>query len=107
LRELLLKQKADGIQVKVILEDEIDNRSYVQNWIVIDDKVVEHSSSACDLAGPYWAHRRTELTTNRFEIRKYTERFLRLESSAKELDIWLAELDLYKMAELPTSPYIQ
>ena len=106
-RELLVKQKADGIHVKVILEDEIDNRSYIQNWIVIDDKVVEHSSSAMDFAGPYWANRRTELTTSRFEIRKYTERFLRLESYARELDDWLSDLDLYVTAKLPSSPYVQ
>ena len=106
-RELMLRQKADGIQVKVILEDEIDNRSYIQNWIVIDDKVVEHSSSASDFAGPYWANRKTELTTNRFEIGQYTEKFLRLESSAKELGVWLNELDLYKTMDFSESPYVQ
>lgn len=90
-REIMERQRADGIKIMVVWEDVVKDRSLVENWVVIDDRVVEYGSEAGECSCNDWLNREVTLSYNDMEAKFYYQKFEFLKAFAKQLDKWLAD----------------
>lgn len=86
---VLKRQYIDGIKVFVAWDTEVKEKSYIQDWVVVDDRVAEYGIDAGGFVSSDWPDREAFLSFDKRRIQELTSRFERLQSFSSPLEDWL------------------
>jgi hypothetical protein len=79
---VLNRQQRDGIDVLVVWNHDVEEKTYIQDWVMVDAKWVEYGAEAGGFVSSGWSHKDAVLSVNSHKLRTYFNKFKRLEGYA-------------------------
>lgn len=86
---VLRQQRSDNIRVLVAWDEEVKEKSYLEDLVIIDDRVVEYGIDAGGFVSSEWPDREAFLSFDPQRVKEFLSRFKRLESFSAPLEEWI------------------